>query len=198
MNDRKKFIIRHGVLRIILSFYLNIKPSELEFYYGPYNKLNLFNMYWKEKIQFNLTYSNNHVFYLITRINRVGIDLEHQKNNKQMDLLIDRIFLKHKRIGSKFLNKKQRRRLFYKYWTLKESYYKAIGSGLTNVSNHIDSYLFKKVCKFKNKNSKKLFLNWSSVTFNPFTNYIASIVVESENWNLNCIRFLPEDYIYHQ
>ena len=34
--DRNRFVVARGVLRIILGFYLNMKPDKLQFSYGPY------------------------------------------------------------------------------------------------------------------------------------------------------------------
>ena len=77
-KHKKRYVIVHGVLRIILSFYLNIKPNQIDFSYGPFGKPFLGDELSKNKTQFNLSHSHNIAFYVFTKKRRIGIDLEYE------------------------------------------------------------------------------------------------------------------------
>ena len=75
-NDRRRFIISRGLLRSILSFYLNTEPDQLRFRYGTNGKPLLAAATGRDILSFNLSHSGELVLYAVTRRRRVGIDLE--------------------------------------------------------------------------------------------------------------------------
>src|SRR4051812_19296975 len=76
-KDRQHFIVARGLLRIILSRYLSIEPSQLHFCYSNYGKPALTNgFYHKNKLEFNLSHADGLVLYAVTYGRKVGVDLE--------------------------------------------------------------------------------------------------------------------------
>jgi 4'-phosphopantetheinyl transferase len=71
--------------------------------------------------------------------------------------------------------------LFYKVWTCKEAFIKAIGTGLSFPLKEIEFKINnKKTIKFQSKHGDLSYRRkWNIYTFNPLPNFISSLVVEN-------------------
>ncbi len=189
---RKYFIITHGVLRIILGFYLNIKPGQLKFHYGSYGKPYINEKFCKESIQFNLSHSHEFAIYAFVRGHRVGVDLEYITDIQDFEEITAQLFSKQENTIFKKIPKSQKLRTFFKCWTIKEAYSKAVGTGLTEpfIQRNLSFALKKSICKFKTKINAEDAFYWSITSFTPTPNYIASLAVESHNWHLQSFQFV--------
>ena len=63
--DRNRFIVARGLLRTILSGYLGIESSQVQFCYGPYGKPALKSTLRVKEIHFSVSHSNNLVLYAL-------------------------------------------------------------------------------------------------------------------------------------
>src|SRR5437899_88087 len=77
-KDRSHFIASHGVLRKILSGYLNIAPQKLNFTYNEFGKPFLID---HPELQFNLSHSENIALVAITLNYLIGVDIEYMKRD---------------------------------------------------------------------------------------------------------------------
>jgi len=129
-KDRDHFIVARSNLRHILSRYLDISAGELEFAYGEHGKPFLINKKNDLPIQFNLSHSDGIALYAITLNSAIGIDIE--VINKKVDYLAiaQRFFTEKEAKAIASLPKHLQKKYFYCYWTLKEAFVKAMGSGL--------------------------------------------------------------------
>lgn len=119
INDKKLSIIAEILLRTALKD-LGIN-SDIEYRLNKYNKPYLKN---NDNIFFNFSHSNDYVICLLSS-NEVGCDIEYIK-----DINVDSM--------AKFFNKNEysiinesnnKLDTFYRFWTLKECFMKAIGYG---------------------------------------------------------------------
>ena len=78
-------------------------------------------------IDFNISHSGDYVVCAISSFGRIGIDIE---ETIPVDINISEGFLSKQELHCLNNAKINQSELFYKYWTLKESYLKAIGIGL--------------------------------------------------------------------
>lgn len=133
LSDR--YIISHGILRLILSRYTERSPKNLRFVTNKYGKPFLKD----SEIKFNMSHSRNMVSYIIAFDNAVGIDIEF--NNDSLDVTqLSKSVLSPKEITIlNALNPKERYEVFYSLWTKKEALIKAIGSGLSYPISSIDA-----------------------------------------------------------
>jgi len=76
LKDRHRFVSGRGILRQILSRYLNRDARALELGYGPYGKPFLRSDSGAPELRFNLAHSQGMALYGITRNRDVGVDLE--------------------------------------------------------------------------------------------------------------------------
>lgn len=142
-KDKVHSILAEIILRYALWEKYGLKDKDIIIQKTKYGKLYLANC---EDIHFNLSHSGDWVLCGVGD-KTIGIDVE-QMNNK--DFFIDeKVFTKEECDYLYAQNGDDRLRAFYKIWTLKESYIKNVGMGL---SIPLKSFMF----EFKGENIKIL------------------------------------------
>lgn len=119
-------------LRRILSLYVDIEPRSLRFEYGEHGKPGLST---HRNPSFNLSHSEVVGLVGVTRDLRVGIDVEHVHEGRDFSGLANRFFSAEERAALHELSDPERPAAFYRAWTRKEAYLKALGTGLSFPSN---------------------------------------------------------------
>lgn len=125
MKDKRRSIIGDMLIRKMLCNHLQCKNEALVFDTNPYGKPYLAK---EQGVKFNLSHAGDWVVAAVSSL-EVGIDVE-QIKPIEMDIA-KRFFTKDEYLELMTVNEKDRIILFYKLWTLKESYVKMIGKGLT-------------------------------------------------------------------
>jgi 4'-phosphopantetheinyl transferase len=126
---RISFEVSHGVLRILLAQYLGCRPRELAFTLGPRGKPALCG---NSQLRFNMAHSGGLAVCAFSLGFEIGVDIEEVKDIHDFDQIAERYFCREE--ASQLLSiagEKQRGEAFYRCWTRKESYLKAIGDGLS-------------------------------------------------------------------
>jgi 4'-phosphopantetheinyl transferase len=140
---QESYIISQGGLKLLLSSYLNIEPHQVKF--GRHSKGKPYSMD-DPSLFFNISNSGNRVVYAFSRAGEVGIDLELIRPLPDLNELIEKNFSKKER---EYIHKNADERLqrFFKFWTVKEAYLKAIGEGMRltpdNLEFSIENGVFK-------------------------------------------------------
>jgi 4'-phosphopantetheinyl transferase len=75
-RDRKRFIVRRGLLRIILGHQLGIEPNRVQFQYHPGGKPSLAESSEKDRLCFNLSQSRGIGLYAACWNRELGVDIE--------------------------------------------------------------------------------------------------------------------------
>lgn len=126
-KDRNSFVITRGVLRTLLSGYLEIPPSEIRLKYTPYGKPFLPN----GNLKFNVSHSGDMAVFAFVLDTEVGIDIEKVKHDFDVMELARNFFSKYEVAAMENIPETELKRAFYRCWTRKESFIKAEGSGLS-------------------------------------------------------------------
>ncbi|MDI1323388.1 MAG: 4'-phosphopantetheinyl transferase superfamily protein [Algoriphagus sp.] len=126
-EDRIRFILSKIYLKKLLSNYLKVEPSQLEFKYSEQNKPILINY---PMINFNLSHSGQYIIIGFANKWSVGVDIELMNTHIDLYNLINNCMSSPE--VSVILNSEMPRQMFYKYWTRKEALLKGIGIGLTD------------------------------------------------------------------
>jgi len=126
-QDRNRFILSHGYLRAILARYLHCRPDQLEFSPNEYGKPALAD----SNLEFNLSHSGVFALLAVSRIHKVGIDVEQVRQDVETETLARRFFSERENSDLMKTPPEQRIAAFYRCWTLKEAYIKAHGLGLS-------------------------------------------------------------------
>jgi len=125
---RERFRIGRGMLRTLLAAYCKVAPEALRFAYSEYSKPSLPEF---PNCSFNVSHSGDLWACAIGTGAPLGIDIEHIRPLPDRDALARRFFApaEHQAINS--YAEADRAAAFYRCWTRKEAYLKALGFGLS-------------------------------------------------------------------
>ncbi|MBW4443242.1 MAG: 4'-phosphopantetheinyl transferase superfamily protein [Plectolyngbya sp. WJT66-NPBG17] len=177
-QHRQRFIAGRGFLRSLLARYLHTDPECLEFHYGSYGK-----PFLKESaIQFNLAHSQHLALYAVTRDRAIGIDIEQVRVVEQLEGLVQRFFL-----PSEARTIQAQPDLFFQYWTCKEAFLKATGTGLSKLKDlEIDRACLKTIPVEARSQ------NWKLQELSINDQFAGAIVIEQDCLELNLSYFLGQ------
>lgn len=116
-----------GVLRRILSRYLNIAPQAVNFAYAAHGKPLLQN---DPALHFNLSHSHHMAAYAIRLEQEIGVDIEFMRPQKNLVGMIKHVASPLEQDELNMLTENDARQAFYRLWTRKEAFIKAVGRGL--------------------------------------------------------------------
>lgn len=122
---RRRFTVARGVLRRVLGGYLRRPPAALRFAYGERDKPRL-----AGPLEFNLSHSSELALLAVTVGCGVGIDLEAMRPLADAPALAERYFSVAERSALAAYRDDDRERAFFRCWTRKEAYVKAVGDGI--------------------------------------------------------------------
>ena len=127
---QERYIVGRGKLRRILARYLGCKPSEVAFSYTSYGKPFLRDEA-EDGIRFNLSHWEDHALRAVTRSRAIGVDLERIRPDFATDEIAQRFFAEREWRELRAIPEAERAAAFFRCWTRKEAFIKAIGEGLS-------------------------------------------------------------------
>jgi 4'-phosphopantetheinyl transferase len=128
--ERKRFITRRILFRVILSRYLAVEPGKLEFDYNPYGKPSL-KQPAGSSICFNTAHSEQFALFTFCLGNQLGVDIERIRLDIDYENIAGQYFTPGERSAIMARPGDDRSELFYTFWTRKEAYIKGRGMGLS-------------------------------------------------------------------
>jgi 4'-phosphopantetheinyl transferase len=129
-KDYARFIISHGILRILLGQYHGIDPARLIFQTEPSGKPISTPSVNHHLIHFNISHSNELCLFAFSADHQVGVDIEFIKPMDELDAISARYFTPYERSILQELDEGKKLEAFYTLWTCKEAFIKAAGKGL--------------------------------------------------------------------
>ena len=130
-KDRDRFVAGRGLLRIILSSYVGVRPGEIIFTYGSRGKPGLQPQGGRPVIEFNLAHSGGTAIYAVTRGRPVGVDIESFQPDFPAEDVARNFFSLAELAALRSLPKDMQTVAFFKCWSRKEAFIKALGDGLS-------------------------------------------------------------------
>ena len=187
-KDRKRFIVTRGVLRTILSRYLDVEPNRLRLGYCSLGKPYLVEKSNGEEICFNLSHSHNLSLYAFTRGRQIGVDIEYIHPITEADQIVARFFSSNEHAIWQQLPKGQKQEAFFNCWTRKEAYLKARGEGLSLPLDQFDVSFDpgKRAALLLTSGASDESSRWLLRAIQPGPGYVAALVVEGHDWRLKC------------
>jgi 4'-phosphopantetheinyl transferase len=185
--DRNRFIVAHGILRTILSRYLDIDPSQLRFSYNSYGKPALDLPPSEGKLNLNISHSHNLALYAFTYSRQIGIDVEYIRSNIDYELLAKHFFSPYENAMLQALPVALQQKAFFNCWTRKEAYIKARGKGLSIPLHLFDVSLRpdEPAKLLTNREDPQEMARWSLQELAPGPGYAGALAVEGSNWSLS-------------
>lgn len=134
-KHQKRFIVGRALVRTVIADFIGIKPEIVKFKTNGFGQPSLDLTNGQPQLKFSLSYTEGLVAVAIIVEQDIGIDIE--KTDVEINFL-DIALNYFSPIEAKDLLKlpeEHARPRFFQYWTLKESYLKAKGTGLTSALN---------------------------------------------------------------
>lgn len=134
-KHRRHFIVARGFLRAVVARYLGSQPAALRFEYGTYGKPALASGH---TLRFNLSHSNEVALLAVALDAELGVDVEHIRADFASEDIARRYFSRAEVEVFNALPQEERAAAFFRCWTRKEAYIKAIGKGFSQALDAFD------------------------------------------------------------
>lgn len=194
-SDRERFIISHGILRTLLGRYLNIAPADLQFSVIARKKPCLESIYADSGLQFNLSHSHEQVLLAFTYHRQVGVDIEYIRSLPDLEQIAARTFSPQENQELKKLKPEERIAAFYRCWTRKEAFVKALGEGLYYPLDRFSVSISSAAqnCLLEIEGHSTEASRWTILGLDAASGYAAALAVNNRNWRLVFWEYRPED-----
>lgn len=126
------FAVCRGTLRSILGRLSDTSPEAVEFRYNRHGKPIHQPAPGGEAIQFSVSHSADLALIAVSPRPALGVDLERVERSIDFDRLAERFFAPDEVADLRRLADDLRRDAFFRCWTRKEAYIKALGTGLAS------------------------------------------------------------------
>lgn len=140
-HDRKLFLVAHGMLRSVLSRYLDVAPSQWQFSSGRYGRPAISAPDSLPALRFNLSHTRGLVACAVSLEFDCGVDVERLRAPRNPRAIAQKMFAAseltelEQRTGDDYLER------FFCYWTLREAYCKATGLGIARAPKNFSFYI---------------------------------------------------------
>jgi 4'-phosphopantetheinyl transferase len=135
-EDRARYVFSKGRLREILARYLDARAEEIAFCANEFGKPRLDAPFHSSGICFNVSHSKDLVVIAVACDRQVGVDVEFVRTIVDFESIAHRWFTDSER--EFVMSEQDSLNGFFRCWTRKEAFVKAIGKGLSAPLNSID------------------------------------------------------------
>jgi 4'-phosphopantetheinyl transferase len=126
---RQHFVAARGVLRYLLGHYAEMSPARIQFQEGAYGKPALVK---QGRVRFNVSHSGELGLYAIADQREVGIDIEQHRAMDDLEGIAKHYFAPGELAELERLTSADRNAAFFRCWSRKEAFVKAVGAGLSS------------------------------------------------------------------
>jgi len=136
-QDRTRFIVARGLLRLLLAAQTGREPKEIRLEYGqngkPYLKPGR-----SRSLSFNLSHSRGLAVIAIARSRELGADVEFLRDLLNLEGVAAQCCRAREYAAIIQLPSAERRRAFFRCWSRKEAFVKATGRGLATLLTSVE------------------------------------------------------------
>jgi 4'-phosphopantetheinyl transferase len=185
-RDRERFVARRGALRTILGLFCGLPANKLEFRHGRHGKPCLADDFNDHAIRFNSSHSDGLMLCAVNSGREVGVDVERIRAIREADQIAARFFSRREYAAFTVLPPSEKYSAFFSWWTCKEAYLKARGTGLIDALNELDVSV--------NPGQPSGLLNisgnsreaseWSLRSLTIASGFASALAVEASDWRL--------------
>jgi 4'-phosphopantetheinyl transferase len=126
-----QYLVTRALIRTTLSRYADVPEQAWQFEANEYGRPHIARPRDCDGISFNLSNTTGLVACAVSGDCEIGIDVENTARALDTDALAPTVFAPAELADFRQVGQQHRRDCFYSYWTLKESYIKARGMGLS-------------------------------------------------------------------
>ncbi len=179
---QESYIISQGGLRLLLAYYLGINTDKVAV--GRMSKGKPFSID-NPNLRFNMSNSGRRVVYAFSMDEELGIDIERLRAMSDLDELIKKNYNAYEQ---GYINKVPEQRLnrFFKFWTIKEAYLKAIGVGMRIPPEDLDFSVQNGVYKLESIRGEVDTEDWIFKDFElEDGEYVGTLTIKNEKANIS-------------
>lgn len=182
-KHRHHFLVSRGVMRTMLSRYLRVRPEALRFSKNRYGRPEIDGLGGACPLRFNLSHTDGLIACAVAWGCDIGVDVEDMQRRVDITKIADRFFTPGERRELHAMAPGKQRRRFFDYWTLKESYIKARGMGLSIPLDRCGFHLSdtERISVSFDARLKESPAQWRFWTFSPDPHHRAALAV---HWRL--------------
>ncbi len=185
-KHRRHFVVGRGVLRQLLAQYLDTKPETLRFSYGAYGKPALNGEYKNSRLRFNMSHSHEVALYAFAEDRELGVDVEHIRADFASEDIARHYFSRREVEAFNAIQKQDQVEAFFRCWTRKEAYIKAIGKGLSQPLDKFDVTLAAEQPAALLWCSDDDATRWSMTNLDVGSGYAGALAVEGQVSRIRC------------
>ena len=126
-RDRDAYIAGRGILRELLGRYFSQQPSDIKISYSDYGKPYVVGA----STRFNLAHAGGLALFAFAQDTAVGVDLEQERELDDALAIAKRFFSPVEWESLAALPSVEQRAAFFRIWSRKEAFIKAVGQGLS-------------------------------------------------------------------
>jgi len=134
----RRFIATRAALRTLLSQYLEVPPTSIQFSFDAHNKPRIVPNHHSIDLRFNLSHSGVLALIAVTIGNEIGVDVETRREVRHVEQIASRYFHRAEAAAVATTSASERNDAFLRCWTAKESVLKACGVGITHSLDAIE------------------------------------------------------------
>ncbi|GAC1348922.1 MAG: 4'-phosphopantetheinyl transferase superfamily protein [Vulcanimicrobiaceae bacterium] len=190
-RDRRRYVVSHGILRLLLGRYAHEAPERLRFEIGPFGKPRLVEAAADEPLLFNLSHAGGLAVIAIAPGRSCGVDVEQCDGEIEHAALAAFCFSETERATLAALPRATRSAGFFAAWTRKEAYIKATGFGVSQGLDHFDVSLAPGTPArlIADRHIPGAERRWTMYDLSPGFGYDAAVVAAGADWRLERYAF---------
>jgi 4'-phosphopantetheinyl transferase len=185
-RHRRHFVAGRGVLRQLLAQYLETTPEAVRFSYGAYGKPALNGEHRNSRLRFNMSHSHEVALFAFAEDKELGVDVERIRADFASEEIARHYFSPREVETFNVIPKQDQVEAFFRCWTRKEAYIKAIGKGLSQPLDQFDVTLAAQQPAALLWCSEDDASRWSMTNLDIGSGYAGALAVEGQVSRIRC------------
>jgi 4'-phosphopantetheinyl transferase len=180
-RDRIHFLAAHALVRRVLSRYAGSAPAEWRFSTTAQGRPEIESPETAQGLRFNLTHTQGLCACVVTLNHDCGIDAEETARAHNLAMIAERMFAPTELEAIGDLADAGAQLRFYRHWTLREAYIKALGQGLSGSSKRF--YFSDTECETPRlvmDDNPDAHTRWQLALMQPDDNHLLAVAVRRE------------------
>ena len=178
--NRDRFVVAHAITRLTLAGLTGLDPARLQLSAGTHGKPRLEGA--GVDLRFNLSHSHNRALLAVARGREVGVDLERARPVDVLGLA-RRFFSAGEFAAVSALAPDERQTAFFRCFTRKEAFVKAVGLGLALPLNSFDIGIDTATSEQTHSRDSRP-STWTIVSLDAGDGYAAAVAAEGRGWTV--------------
>lgn len=183
-DHQRRYQIGHGALRLILAGYLNVEPMAIDYRLGPRGKPYVVG----DGLYFNLSHSGKLALIGVAQ-SELGVDVEKVRHLESLRQIAERHFSDSEFQKLDALSDSDRELAFYRCWTRKEAFIKALGEGLSMALDSFDVSLDQAPELLASHDGREDPKKWSMLDVSPGPEFVGALAMRAAAPTVKCFAF---------